>query len=482
LIQENIGIDLILFRMVTFKFKNSKVFVSSSIKNLLNKKANIYFQERSKNTQSLRFTTLNHNDLKYIKVSFFKKIKTIIIAFSLLFLYFTKMFVVISKNNKSKNKTVFVFSLTKDQIFRDSSLYEFHNFLHSKKINMTKKNEILIECRGVLRTKRYSNLIVTLDIPLNIFTVKFSLQKKIMLLSMFSRRLLTLIKSFNNSQFMYLVYKQYIFDESVYLLFLSENQVNKVITGPGNYKYQPIIFEMSEYTGERIMIWYSSNSVPNKYKSKLENVDRNYKLTEGFLKQMKIDTHWVWTNQHKKYLRKLTDSNIFVKQSMVFYNCPKKINYSKKYDIVIFDVTPKNSKSEFSNTIYAFPPAKEFIDEIIESVMLVSQKLGKDISICIKYKRTFSKDHSSRYITYIDNLAKNGKLFVLPLNIDLYKTIAESKVIIGYPFTSPVVIGQELSVPSIYYSSSNLLSKYNKNDFIQDKFKLRKFIEKNLGE
>ena len=468
--------------MATFKFKNSKVFVSSSIQNLLNKKANIYFQEKSKSTQSQGFITPNHNEYKSIKVSFLKKIKTIIIAFSILFLYFTKIFVVISKNNKNKKKTIFIFSLTKEQIFRNSSLHEFHNFLHSKKINMTKKNEILIECRGILRNKRYSNLIVTLDIPLNIFTVKFSLQQKIMLLFIFLRRLSTLIKSFNNSQSMYLVYKQYIFDESVYLLFLSENQVNKVITGPGNYKYQPVIFEMSEYTGERVMIWYSSNSVPNKYKSKLENLDRHYKLEEGFLKQMKIDTHWVWTNQHKKYLRKLTSANIFVKQSMVFYNCPKKINYSKKYDIVIFDVTPQNSKSEFSNTIYAFPPAKEFIDEIIESAMLVSQKLGRDINIYIKHKRSFSKNHSSRYITYIDNLAENGKLFVLPLNANLYKTIAESRMIIGYPFTSPVVIGQELKIPSIYYSSSNLLSKYNKNDFIQDKFKLRKFIEKKLGE
>lgn len=469
--------------MTAFKLKNSKVFGSSSMQKLLNKKVNVYFQENSRNTQRPRFTIPNYNELKLIKVSFLKKIRIIAISFGLLFLYFTKMFVVISKSNKSKkNKTIFIFSLTKDQVFRDSSLHEFHNFLHSKKINMTKKNEILVECRGVLRTKKYSNLIVTLDIPLKVFTVKFSLQQKIVLMFEFSRRLSTLIKSFNNSQFMYLVYKEYIFDECVYLLFLSENQVNKVITGPGNFKYQPVIFEMSEYTGERIMIWYSANSVPIKYKSKLGNIDRNYKLTEGFLKQMKIDTHWVWTNQHKKYLRKLTGSNIFVKQSMVFYNCPKKINYSKKYDIVIFDVTPQNSKSEFSNTIYAFSPAKEFIDEVIESAMLVSQKLGRDISICIKHKRSFSKYHSSRYITYIDNLAENGKLFVLPLNTNLYKTIAESRMIIGYPFTSPVVIGQELKIPSIYYSSSNLLSKYHKNDFIQDKFMLRKFIEKKLGE
>lgn len=469
--------------MATFRLTNDNVLVSSSMQKLLNKKVNIHFQKKSKSTQNTKFIIPTRNELKQIKVSHLKKIKIIVIALSLLFLYFTKLFVVISKNNRyKKNKSVFIFSLTKDQVFRDSSLNEFHNFLHSKKIHMTKQNEILIECRGVLRSKRYSNLIVTLDIPLKIFTTKFSLQQKIVLIFEFSRRLSTLIKSFNNSQFMYLVYKEYIFDESVFLLYLYENRVDKVITGPGNYKYQPIIFEMSEYTGERIMVWYSSNSVPVKYKLKLGNVDWYSKVAEGFFKQISIDTHWVWTNQHKKYLRKLTGANILVKQSMVFYNCPKKINYSKKYDIVIFDVTPHNSKSNFSKTIYAFSPAKEFIDEIIESVIFVSHKLDRDISICVKHKRTFTKKHSSSYINYIDNLVKKGHLFTLPLDINLYKTIAESKIIIGYPFTSPVVIGQELKVPSVYYSSSNLLAKYNTNDFIQDKFKLRKFLEKNLGE
>lgn len=469
--------------MATFKIKKRKVFLSSGMQKLLNKKINIYFQEKSKNSLRPRFIMPKHNELKQIQVSFLRKVKVIVIAFSLLFLYFIKIFVVTSKSNKSKkNNTVLIFSLTKEQIFKNKSLYEFHEFLNSKKFSMPKNSELLVECRGILRTKRFSNLIVTLDIPLKIFTMNFSLKQKMVLLLMFSRKILTLIKCFKDSQYMYLVFKEYVFDESVYLLFLRENQVYKVITGPGNYKYQPVIFEISEYTGERIMLWYSSNSIPVRYQSQLENIDRYTKLQEVFLSQMKIDTHWVWTNQHKKYLRKLTNASASVLGSMVFYNCPKKLDYSKKYDVVIFDVTPHNSKSVFSDTVYAFPTAKEFITEVIESVKLVSQKQNRDISIYIKHKREFSKSHSSSYITYIDNLVENGQLFVLPLGVHLYKTIAESKVIIGYPFTSPVIIGQELKVPSIYYSSSRLFARYKKKDFIQDKRKLREFLEKNLGE
>jgi polysaccharide biosynthesis PFTS motif protein len=229
------------------------------------------------------------------------------------------------------------------------------------------------------------------------------------------------------------------------------------------------------------MLWYSANSIPEKYKSKKATIIAN-DGHEIFLKPLKIDIHWVWTNEHKKYLMKMTDSKILVKGSMLFYNPPKKPNYKKKYDIVIFDLTPKNNESMYEDTLYTFPVAKKFIEDIIESVKLVTQKIDKDISIYLKHKRAFHKTHSLQYITYVGELAKNGQLSRLPLNVDLYEIIAASKMIICFPFTSSAIIARELKVPSIYYSSNNILAKYNKTNFIQDKFELRKFIETNLGK
>jgi polysaccharide biosynthesis PFTS motif protein len=216
------------------------------------------------------------------------------------------------------------------------------------------------------------------------------------------------------------------------------------------------------------------------YKSKKTSIFS--KNVEASLKDMAIDTHWVWTSEHKRYLMKLVDSDILVKGSMLFYNPKIKLNRNKKCDIVIFDVTPRNSKSIYKDTIFTFPVAKEFIEDIIESVKLVSQKLDRDISICIKHKRNFTPDHSSEYISYIGELEKDSQLSVLPLDSDLYKLIAASNIVIGFPFTSPVIIGQELKVPSIYYSSTEILAKYNKSEFIQSKLELRKYIEVNLGK
>ena len=151
------------------------------------------------------------------------------------------------------------------------------------------------------------------------------------------------------------------------------------------------------------MLWYSANSAPIKYKSK--KTANTTKDVEIFHKLMTIDTHWVWTNEHKKYLMKVTNSKVLVKGSMLYYNPPKKPNYNKKYDIVIFDVTPQN-ESISKDTIYTVPIAKEFFEDIIESVKLVSQKLDRDINIHLKHKRAFGEVHSLEYITYINELAE----------------------------------------------------------------------------
>ena len=453
--------------MKVSRLKNDKIYISSPIQRLIEKKVN--------------FGAHGYSELIQLEVPFYKKIKVIVFAFCLLLFYVAKLFQIIPKKNKVKrNKIVLIYSLTKDQIFRDNSIYKLYDFLVSEKLNNTEKNKTLIECRGLFRSKRYSNLIVTLDIPLKIFTTEFSKKKQIKLILVFFHKLLILVKSFNNSQCVYIAFKEYIFDENVYLAITSKNQIAKIITTPSNIHYQPISFEIRNFSEERLMIWYSANSIPIRYKPRKTSISE--KNLDASLKHMAIDTHWVWTSEHKKYIMKMTNSNILVKGSMVFYNPPRKLNRKKKYDIVIFDVTPYNSKGVFKDMIYSFPVKKEFIEDIIESVKLVSQKLDRDIDVYIKHKRSFGSTHSSDYIAYIAGLVQNNELSVLPLNSDLYELIAASKIVIGFPFTSPVIIGQELKIPSIYYSSTNMLSKYNKTDFIQNKLELTRYLEMNLSK
>ena len=136
-----------------------KICISSSIQKLLHKKVNVFYQDKSKSMQKTKFIIPSYNELIQIKLPFLKKINIVLISLGLFLLYFTKIFRIASKNKViNKNKIVLIFSLTKHQIFKDDSLHKIQNFLTSKRFSITKKDEIMIECRKVWRTKKYSNL------------------------------------------------------------------------------------------------------------------------------------------------------------------------------------------------------------------------------------------------------------------------------------------------------------------------------------
>jgi polysaccharide biosynthesis PFTS motif protein len=448
--------------------------ISENLQQVIYKKVKAFYASEAtklSNTES-KDVSLTATFLKDLKVPFIKRITLLLIAHGLLVLYFIKIF-----RKNSNDKHTLIYSLTKDQIFRDNSLTKIYDFLKTRKINLNEKSKILIECRGILRTRNFLNITVTMDIPLEIFATSLTFKDKIKLLAIFLRRLILLIKSFNTSQYMFLVFKEYIFDENVYKASVHKNQVVRVITGPGNWKYQPIIFEMPELRGKRLMIWYSANSTPIRYKSHENDVSQLE--AESFAKDMKIDTHWVWTKQHKDYLKRLTNSQILVKGSMLYYNASLEVSSDKKYDITIFDVTP-HEVDLYKNTIYTYHNSKEFIEDILITAEIISTKLKYKISVYIKPKREYHNIHSKKYLSYLKKQINNGRLFELPYDVDLYETILASKVVIGFPFTSPVVIGQELKVPAAHYSSSDILRKYIETDMIQSKHGLQKFLLNNL--
>ena len=450
--------------------------ISENLQKLIYKKVKAFYASEAtklSNTES-EDVSLVATSLKDLKVPFIKKITLLLIAHGLLVLYFIKIF-----RKNSNDKHTLIYSLTKDQIFRENSLVKIHDFLKTRKINLNETSKILIECRGILRTRNLLNITVTMDIPLEIFAISLTFKDKIKLLGIFLRRIILLIKSFNTSQYMFLVFKEYIFDENVYKAIVHKNQVVKVITGPGNWKYQPIIFEMPELRGKRLMIWYSANSTPIRYKSKENNASQLE--SESFAKDMKIDTHWVWTKQHKDYLKRLTNSQILVKGSMLYYNAPLKVSSDKKHDITIFDVTP-HEVDLYKNTIYTYHNSKEFIEDILITAEIISTKLKYEVSVYIKPKREYQNIHSKKYLSYLKKQINNDRLFELPHDVDLYETIMASKVVIGFPFTSPVVIGQELKVPAAYYSSSDILCNYSETAMIQSKHGLQKFLLNNLRD
>jgi polysaccharide biosynthesis PFTS motif protein len=451
----------------------NKVF-SNEIQGLLDKK----MFSKSKYFYSTR--KLPSNRVKIMPLEFtrrFSIVKTYLLCALLLIVYFINIFK-FKSGDRGKN-LILIYSLTKEQAIRNGTTESLRVFLDSKGILSDSDSLTLIEIRGLIRCKRYKTLRTTLDIPLSIFSSKLSIRKRLTCwLSMF-KRFYIIIKVQNKNRQAVLIFKEYIFDEIVYSA-LDENCIEKLITTQSHVAFQPLIFEFRDLVGKRYMVWYSSNSIPIKYK---EIKFKRFQINPAIYENMCIDEHWVWTKQHKEYLGKYSQARIIVKKSMMFYESEISKDLNNIYDIVIFDVTPHNDMKITNNSVYTTNEMVAFITEILDSITKLNFKHGTKFRVYLKHKRKISKNHSSYYSDFVSTKVKSKEIDRLDHDQNLYDVIKRSKLVIGFPFTSPVVIGSELNKPAIFYCSSKLLIPSRKSQtplFLQSKKSLYAYLEKKL--
>ena len=94
-------------------------------------------------------------------------------------------------------------------------------------------------------------------------------------------------------------------------------------------------------------------------------------------------------------------------------------------------------------------------------------------------------NHRAIYPEFIREKVKNHEICIVNSDINIYNLIKSSKLVIGFPLTSPVVIAQELNIPSCFYSSTKLLKSHHKDydkSFIRSQASLLAFMEKILVE
>lgn len=447
---------------------------SKEILNLLHKK--IFSKSKnfssSKKLPSYSLSSETFESSKKLHV-----VKNYILCGLLLIAYFIKIFKI---SSKSKNKQlILIYSLSKQQAVRNRSLKSINLFLKSKGITSKSDSLVLIEIRKILMHKKYEMTQTTFDIPLYVFAKNLSLESKITCWFTMFKRFLKIIKLQRKNWWLLLIFKEFIFDEVVYST-LNPNIIDKIITTQSHLAYQPLAFEFKKINAKKLMIWYSSNSVPIRYKN--SNLER-YEINPVIYKNMSIDEHWVWTKEHKSYLDKYSNAKILVKHSLMFYEADKSINSKPIFDVLIFDVTPRIDAQITKNSIYTTNEMTKFISEILLCIEELDLKYGHNTKVVLKHKRKITKHHSSQYSKFIKDRVKNKQLHILDSGENLYKLISQSKLIIGFPFTSPVIIGKELNKPSVFYCSSKMVKpahKNQKNSFLQNRTLLYEYLEENL--
>jgi polysaccharide biosynthesis PFTS motif protein len=414
--------------------------------------------------------------LTKFKMPIRKKIVIVLLCGYLLTCYTLRL--ISLTNYKKKNNLTLIYSLTKDQIYHKTKLSPLYEFLNSDRFNINKKSQIWVEFKSIKLQRNHKNLHVVFDIPLNLYSRQFSLYKRAKILLSIYAKVFKFLSSRNKKDYVFLVLKEYIFDNTV-LMHIGSQKIEKVITTQSNLMYQPLIFEMKIVEKNRFMLWYSSNSIPLEYKN--SKVSR-HGIPKQVYQYMKIDQHWVWTKEHSNYLTKAMKVNSCVKGSMLFYTASTITLNKQKIDILLFDVTPHSNHDVSKNSIYNVKDVKTFVNEIIDICARLENDFDFTLNIALKPKRKYEL-HDCGYVDFLRALESTGRLRILKYDENLYDIIKVSRIIIGYPFVSPVIIGREAKLPSFFYSSSKLLKLAPENYtglFIQSSKKLELELKKLL--
>jgi polysaccharide biosynthesis PFTS motif protein len=268
----------------------------------------------------------------------------------------------------------------------------------------------------------------------------------------------------------FIVAKEYIFDELVYQAL--DNSLDLILTTQSTHNYQPLIFELDHFRGKKIMLWYSTNSMPLEFK---EDSEFRWIQNEDIFRFMHIDTHWVWTKEHKNYLSSLTNVEVIVKGTLMLYLDSQK-SLDKFYDITIFDVTPKTGRHSL-DTIYNGDYARKFLSEIVTAATVLKGKRSRKINIALKSKRSYKGFCEPTYSLLLDFLVKSKVIDILPPETNAFELIRSSSVVIVYPFSSPAVIGREMNVPTIFYEPGDYLVKVDEKYGVPVVSSLNQLIE-----
>lgn len=416
---------------------------------------------------------INNYLIKKINVMTLVKSAFTVIIF--IFLYLIFLFNI--RPQEKDKKYSFVFSLSHDQVFTTGSLESLQNFFDSARFPINLDTEFWIEIKKLTYRRKFKNFQTTIDVPLKIYCRLFGFRGKFKVFTKIINRCFNSVFLLVQNKSAFLILKEYVFDEVIYNE-LDSRLVKNLITTQSHLMYQPLIFQKKDPSFERIMIWYSANSVPIPYAD--PEISRITLKSEIF-RSIDIDEHWVWTQSHAEFLNKVSGQRVLTKGSMMFYNATFDKLVDKNIDVLVFDVTPVKDFAQ--NNIYNESEVKNFLLDIVGAASQISQDISIKLRVCVKPKRDAASINSAAYLRLLKDLKSSGLIDVLNPYENLYNLISSSRVVIGYPFTSPVWIGLELDIPSIFYSSSSLLQKNVKpinQNFIQNRNELEIFIRKNV--
>jgi polysaccharide biosynthesis PFTS motif protein len=341
---------------------------------------------------------------------------------------------------------IFIFSIP----FAATSNQSILKFMEAPRIQthiQTKKNQILVSCKGVAFRKNTSEVTITRDIPLFLFRNHCDFRKKFALIKHSLRILVGIIFS-RYPDVLLPAYKEIMFEQMLYGNFKFPRSA-KFICTQSNLRVLPqVMYKGKQGITNNLMFWYSANN--NLVYSKHEQM---VNVSDNYLSLKYIDKHLVWNESEKLSLSKITAKSVFSVGSLLFYPQPDltEILPHKKtgVNVLIFDIPPKSegSDQQFINEQRAIAT----ILDILNSTELLGQKYKIKLNVSIKSKKKHNLLDRSAYTKFLRHQRRSGRIEIKKDVTNLYQIISKADVVICFPWTSPALIAQELRIKVLYY-------------------------------
>lgn len=332
---------------------------------------------------------------------------------------------------------VCVVSLSRDQLFKGKTKKDLLAFFKEERFGNA-NGEILVETRELkhffLNARSFKA-----SLPLHFFFHRLGKTQKKEVIDLFVRAFDAYSGNLNPGDKNNLKTIYDLFEFVVWYV-IKEKPIH-ILTAQSTMHILPVSFRIPNSKFNRKMLWYSTNSQPiMKRNAVVEKPNFSKYLNSN------VDLHFVWDLNSRNFLKTNGISRISIVGSILFVK-QEKISVSKKgLNLVYFDVTPfKNA-----NTYYTEKRMIENLCSLIEVVEKLSLERGEVINLLIKPKRETKGSHSREYIEQLDSFERYGRIQILRPETNLYGLIANADVVIGIPFTSPVVVGREMGIRSAF--------------------------------
>ena len=210
---------------------------------------------------------------------------------------------------------------------------------------------------------------------------------------------------------------------------------------------------------ENFLIFYSTNFGYNLDKTSKEL------LFPLEYENMNWRNIYVWDEIQKDILFKYNrDTRFKIIRKINFTDNGEKIKFKKTYfNIVIFDITPKNlltlaSGLNLGDNFYT----NNYMNSFINNILSFNKK---NVRFFIKHKRKID-GVCKGYKKNMEVLKEHKKVVFLNENITPERIIKHSDLVVAPVYSTPALIAKHLKIPSIYFDPSGVVDKkyiYNRN-------------------